>query len=709
MPKKLLPILYSLPQLEKLNLPARAETLAAIESGALDHIDFTAQVFNTKPNRNHLAFKNEDLAGFAASFAGQPFLRNHDTFDIGARDGTIVGAQYIAPNFEQTVRLTTRRGMTDFVEGRIDRFSIGWYYDDVMCSICNTSWFSCPHSPGRTYETTDGSKLCELISINPKGKETSAVNTPAVDGTTLLSELQLHKVINGKSPVLIISQGGRSMKKKVNPGAAVLEPDELEDVQTQTAELADEQAAAETLLGVSQHVEEMQTALNTSNDILVAQCEHLLSAGLASSRLPELTQARIRKQFAGRAFKASELNNSIQEAKEEVSSLLASAIVRGPRSDARITGMFTSGDQFQTAMDDLLEAPRDPDKVNLKVARLSGIREAYLLATGDRDFTGGYFPEFALGDTTSFPVVVKNAINKRLAEAWKKYGAAGYDWWKYVTQVEHFTSLQSIDWLILGTIGSLPTVAEQGEYSELPIGDNGEASSWSKYGGYVGLTLEAVLRDDVRAFKRLPDEVAMSGMRNISEQVAAIFTQNSGAGPTLSDTGALFNATAVTTRGGHANLLTTALGTDLTAWRAVEAAMFKKPMHVKNAAGYYGTGKPQAVKPKFLLVPQDLKGAADDLFLKSWNAAGVNIPYGAVSPIAVPEWTDANDWAAVADPNILPGIMIGEIFGLQPQVFLAGSESDPAMFANDESRIKVRQFLTVGIANWRALAKNNVP
>ena len=88
------------------------------------------------------------------------------------------------------------------------------------------------------------------------------------------------------------------MKKNLQAGETVLE---IEDDQTQTAELADEQAAAETLLGVSQHVEEMQTALNASNDILVAQCEHLLSAGLASSRLPELTQARIRKQFAGRA------------------------------------------------------------------------------------------------------------------------------------------------------------------------------------------------------------------------------------------------------------------------------------------------------------------------------------------------------------------------------------------------------------------------
>ena len=36
MTKKVLPILYSLPQLEKLNLPARAETLAAIESGFIE-------------------------------------------------------------------------------------------------------------------------------------------------------------------------------------------------------------------------------------------------------------------------------------------------------------------------------------------------------------------------------------------------------------------------------------------------------------------------------------------------------------------------------------------------------------------------------------------------------------------------------------------------------------------------------------------------
>lgn len=445
--------------------------------------------------------------------------------------------------------------------------------------------------------------------------------------------------------------------------------------------------------------------LAESQAVLTAQCAHLLETGLTASHLPEPTQARIRAQFTGRSFRPDELTNAIASAKTEIAAIMGAQMVQGP---GRVSSVFSGEDQFAAAVDDLLGAPRNAGAEGLKVARLTGIREAYLLATGDRDFTGGYFPDFSL-NTANFPVVVKNALNKRLAQAWAKYGEAGYDWWSKIVSVEHFDTLQQVDWLITGTIGSLPTVAEQGEYTELPIGDNGETSDWSKYGGYVGLTLEAILRDDVRAFRRLPDEVAMGGLRNISEQVSAIFTSNAGVGPTLSDTGALFNATAVATKGGHANLLTTALGTTLTAWRAVETAMFIQPMHVKNAAGYYGTGKPQAVKPKYLLVPQALAGAAADLFMPNLIATGgTNIMKGVVEPITVPEWTDATDWAAVADPNILPGIMLGEIFGVQPQLYVAGKESDPAMFANDESRIKVRQFLTVGIANWRALHKSNV-
>ena len=123
------------------------------------------------------------------------------TQDIDARDGTIIDSALEGSAFKQTVRITTRRGMTDFVEGKIDRFSIGWFYDDVLCSICNQSWFSsnCSHWPGQTYKVGESKteKQCQLIFVNPKGKETSAVNTPAVEGTgitvTMVQTIELNK------------------------------------------------------------------------------------------------------------------------------------------------------------------------------------------------------------------------------------------------------------------------------------------------------------------------------------------------------------------------------------------------------------------------------------------------------------------------------------------------------------------------------------
>jgi hypothetical protein len=316
------------------------------------------------------------------------------------------------------------------------------------------------------------------------------------------------------------------------------------------------------------------------------------------------------------------------------------------------------------------------------------------------------------GGTATFPGIVKDSLNKILVVAWAKYGSLGYGWWEPLVTVEHFDNLNQIDWLRLGTIGSLPSVAENGEYTELPIGDNVETTDWTKYGGYVPLTIEAVLRDDVRAFRMMPDQVALGAMRNISEQFAAIFTSNSAAGPTLADGGTLFNSTAVTTAGGHANLLTTALGTDYAAWKAVSNAVYKQPMMVRNATGYYGTGKRQAIRPKYCLVPVDLYDQAADLFVTRQNSLDnknvENRYFGQVYPVAVPEWTDTTDWAAVCAKEELPCLMLGEIFGVKPEIYLAGRETDAAMFANDESRIKVRQFLAPGVADFRGLHKSNV-
>ena len=373
--------------------------------------------------------------------------------------------------------------------------------------------------------------------------------------------------------------------------------------------------------------------------------------------------------------------------------------------------MFSSEDHLQAAIDDLLGAPRDPDKAALKVARLSGIREAYLMLTGDYDFHGGFDPIRAqLATTSDFTGLVKNALNKVIVASFEKMGRAGYDWWKSIVKTEHFESLNAITGTLVGTIGSLPTVAEQAEYTELAVGDSPETASFTKYGGYLPLTLEAIDRDETRKLRLYAIELGNAAMRNISEQVAYIFTQNSAAGPTMADTGALFNATAVTTAGGHANLLTAALAADK--WDLVAAAVYNQPMLIKNATGYYGTGKKLAIEPRFCLIPRALKKTAFDLFLNAWDVTSQvhaeNLLKGSVVPLIVPEWTDATDFAAVCDPDIAPAIILGERFGLVPEVYIAGRETDPAVFMNDEHRLKVRQFLALCVGDFRPLHKSNV-
>jgi hypothetical protein len=76
--------------------------------------------------------------------------------------------------------------------------------------------------------------------------------------------------------------------------------------------------------------------------------------------------------------------------------------------------------------------------------------------------------------------------------------------------------------------------------------------------------------------------------------------------------------------------------------------------------------------------------------------------------ISCPLWTDANNWAAVVDPALVPGIVVCERFGIMPEVFIAGSELSPAVFMNDEHRIKVRHFVAVLVQDFRPLHKSNV-
>ena len=466
--------------------------------------------------------------------------------------------------------------------------------------------------------------------------------------------------------------------------------------------------AVDTLTKIQGHMTELEGEAEKARALRLQMCEQFLESAISASKLPTPAAERVRKQFSGKLFEAEELTLAIDDTRSLISELTGSSAVNGPR----IHSVFDTRDKLQAATDDLLGAPRDAGLEAVKTAKLSGIRELYLMLTGDYDLHGGFAPDrVQLATTADFTGLVKNALNKIVINTWDQLGKAGYDWWTRISRVEHFGSLQQITGTLVGTVGTLPTVAEGAEYTELVIGDSPETADFVKYGGYIPLTLELIDRDESRKLAAYPRELAAAGLRKISALVAAIFTANSAIGPTMADTGALFNATAVTTAGGHKNLLTTALAA--AEWDVVSKAVYDQPMLIKNAAGVYGTGPKMAINPRFCVVPRALQLTAMKILYPSLeNAANIyseNLQRGQPGDVVtVPEWTDATDWAAVCDPLIAPSIYVGERFGIMPEIFIAGDSLSPAVFMNDEHRLKVRHFLACWVNDFRPLHKSNV-
>ncbi len=105
-------------------------------------------------------------------------------------------------------------------------------------------------------------------------------------------------------------------------------------------------------------------------------------------------------------------------------------------------------------------------------------------------------------------------------------------WWEPICLSEDFDSLQAVKWVTLGGVGELPTVAEGAAYTELTWDDMTETASFVKKGGYLGLTLEAIDKDDTRRLSAAPRSLAQAAWLTLSKAISYIFTQASGAGPT---------------------------------------------------------------------------------------------------------------------------------------------------------------------------------
>lgn len=660
----------------------RGELRELFRAGELDELVFDAVVYRDGPNANHVRFKPSELAALAASFEGQPFLRNHEVHDVGARDGTVIRSALVGSEFRQSIRLSTQRGIKDFLEGVIDRFSIGWYFDGIECSICQADWMECEHWPGRKYQQ----RLCELIFVGARGKETSAVNAPAVPGTRVLEQLCSLKERGSmefeEEVVESVMEGNQIVPVERGPSAP-LQVDALAEVAALRAEL--DQQRIDRLID--------QSGLTAEGKAVV----RLASKGHSPDFTATLIEAQ-RKADGAR---------------------LDTQLVRGVRPSTQgvrgaapqVSQMQTAEERVQSAWNWLFGAQGEA----VPPPSMRNIRDLYLAITGDFDFQGRFNPEWAqlaAATTTTLAGMTVNALNKVIMLHYDNM--LTYRWYEAITGVApHDGTTQNVQLITMDGLAALPTVSEGSAYTEASVGDAKEALTFSKKGVYVGITLEAIRRSDIQRLQAVPRQLVQAAIRTRSAAVSLIFTQASGTGPTLADD------TTVLFHSNHGNISTTAFSGS--AWEAARTRIWEQNIP--------GTSKPLGLWPKYVLVPIELY---DDALIEFGYGDGdvgrlgasfgqtVN-PYAQDRPgdprpipIPVPDWTDSTDWAYIVDPKLHPVIHMayanspqGGVHAL-PEVFEVASETSGLMFSNDTLPVKIRDWFGVQVSTYVGVGKNNV-
>lgn len=172
----------------------RKDMLRKLRAGEDVTLEIEAVTFVQRdtPNANFIRIRDKGLRKFASSFKGRPFIVDHDQHSVSSRKGIITGSKLVDENGEKSVAMTIKVVKRDAVEsvldGTIDRFSVGFsIVGDSTCSACGTKmnwWGFCERSHFRGDVLKDGTVI-EAIAENANGVEVSAVNVPAVEGTSI--------------------------------------------------------------------------------------------------------------------------------------------------------------------------------------------------------------------------------------------------------------------------------------------------------------------------------------------------------------------------------------------------------------------------------------------------------------------------------------------------------------------------------------------
>lgn len=300
--------------------------------------------------------------------------------------------------------------------------------------------------------------------------------------------------------------------------------------------------------------------------------------------------------------------------------------------------------------------------------------------------------------SSDFPNLLSDTAGKVLRAA---YGNFPNTWnlWALKGSVSDFKIHPRIQ---LGSFNSLATIPEGGEYTYGTLAEEYENAQAVTKGKALALTRQMIVNDDLGGFARRAQLMGRAAARSVNADAYAFLTSGaSNHGPTCSDTGQYFNATAATTAGGHANL--TSSGTAIS---VASLGVGRKTMRVQKDKGLKETLN---IEPKVLLTSCTKEDLARQVVTSesdpaSSNSRVRNIYQNAFTVVSDPYLDGINSglsWFMFADPADVAAFEI---------VFLDGNETpfvDEAIdFDTDAMKFKVRLDYGIAIGDWRAGYKN---
>ncbi len=189
--------------------------------------------------------------------------------------------------------------------------------------------------------------------------------------------------------------------------------------------------------------------------------------------------------------------------------------------------------------------------------------------------------------TSDFANLLQNVATKRLRRSYDENQPSYRRWAREAPNAPDFKTMSVVN---LSGAPDLLQVNEHGEFKYGAMSDGKETYALVTYGRIVAITRQAIINDDLRGFDRLVGAFGSSAARLENRTVYSILTANAN----LADGGALFNATAVTTTGGHANYTSSGTAISLAALNVGRTAMrLQKGLQSEELN----------IAPKFLIAP----------------------------------------------------------------------------------------------------------